>query len=259
MSELLVLPDIHGRVFWKRPCEDIDRFKRVVFLGDYADPYIFEEITPADALDNLKEIIELKEAYPDKVILLLGNHDMPYFSDDYLGLHWGHSRHSKRFHDAFHELFNQYKSLFQLAYVEDDVLFTHAGVDSRWLETVVGCQSDDIHQICDALNHILDKEGGMKDLFKVSWERGGWDEAASCIWADVSDIMKDVESAKAPDAVVKPIHRIKQVFGHTLQAYEDRNGDVHMKDAVEFDNCKMLDNAQPYILNTDDFTIRICE
>ena len=47
MSELLVLPDIHGRVFWKHPCEDVNRFQRVIFLGDYTDPYSFEEITPA--------------------------------------------------------------------------------------------------------------------------------------------------------------------------------------------------------------------
>jgi lipoate-protein ligase A len=63
MSELLVLPDIHGRVFWKRPCEDIDSFKRVVFLGDYTDPYSFEEITPADAERIRQDYVTARRAW----------------------------------------------------------------------------------------------------------------------------------------------------------------------------------------------------
>ena len=39
-KKILVVPDVHGRTFWKEPVgrllESVDR---VVFLGDYLDPY----------------------------------------------------------------------------------------------------------------------------------------------------------------------------------------------------------------------------
>ena len=40
--KILVLPDIHGRHFWKEPCNNIETYDKVVFLGDYLDPYDFE-------------------------------------------------------------------------------------------------------------------------------------------------------------------------------------------------------------------------
>ena len=45
MNKVLILPDIHGRQFWKKPCENIDNYDKVVFLGDYLDPYNFEFIS----------------------------------------------------------------------------------------------------------------------------------------------------------------------------------------------------------------------
>ena len=74
MNKVLILPDIHGRKFWKKPCENIDNYDKVVFLGDYLDPYNFEFISVEEAIKNFKEIIELKRNNMDKVVLLLGNH-----------------------------------------------------------------------------------------------------------------------------------------------------------------------------------------
>lgn len=71
---ILVCGDIHGRKFWKKPCENIDNYDKVVFLGDYLDPYNFEFISVEEAIENFKEIIELKRNNMDKVVLLLGNH-----------------------------------------------------------------------------------------------------------------------------------------------------------------------------------------
>ena len=85
MSKVLVLPDVHGREFWKKPCENIDDFDKVVFLGDYLDPYDFDGITVKMAIENFKQIIDFAKKNTDKVVLLLGNHDMPYFSDTYYG------------------------------------------------------------------------------------------------------------------------------------------------------------------------------
>ena len=72
--KILVLPDIHGRPFWRKPCEDIGVYDEVVFLGDYLDPYDFEHISTEQCITGLLDIVALKKQQPDKVHLLLGNH-----------------------------------------------------------------------------------------------------------------------------------------------------------------------------------------
>ena len=56
--------------------EMIDEVDQVVFLGDYLDPYSREGITFEDALIEFEEILDFKKAYPDKVVLLVGNHEI---------------------------------------------------------------------------------------------------------------------------------------------------------------------------------------
>ena len=255
MSKVLVLGDIHGRKFWKNPCKTIDSYDKVVFLGDYLDPYQFEDINVKDAIENFAEIIDLKKNNPEKVVLLIGNHDLPYFSDDYYALSNYHCRHSDTYHDTIHKMFNDNLGLFQIAHVVDDALFTHAGVDSGWLEQTVGCTSDDIHVICDDLNKITNDPSGWRKLYCVSYRRGGDDEFASCVWADINDINSDWLSAKNVLRPSKAIHTIKQVFGHTLQAYYGDDDRIMYGEPLEFGNHKMLDVARPFLLDTKSFTL----
>lgn len=251
--KVLILPDIHGRKFWVKPCENIDKYDKVVFLGDYFDPYDFENIDFNDCIDNFKEIIKLKEKYPNKVVLLLGNHDMPYSSNHYYHFSMWHCRHSSTFHDKIAKLFDDNKSYFEIAHVEKDVLFTHAGVESGWLEKVVKCQETDINKICDILNELPKTVDGLEKLYSITRERGGRDKYGSCIWADVHDLLWDVDSINEER---KPIHNIKQIFGHTLQAFYNMDRKIEFGDAIEFENLKMIDTAKPYELDTDTFKIK---
>ena len=61
MSKVIILPDIHGRTFWKYALEHIDEFDKVIFLGDYLDPYPHEGITFDESVENFKEILEFKK------------------------------------------------------------------------------------------------------------------------------------------------------------------------------------------------------
>ena len=270
MNKLLVLPDIHGRKFWKKPCENIEPYDKVIFLGDYLDPYDFEHISVPEAIDNFKEIIDFKKENMDKVILLIGNHDLPYYSNTYLAFSMWHCRHSAIHHNKIHKLFNENIDLFQIAYVHNeqtlslkkeynDILFTHAGVESGWLEKVVKCNESDINKIADTLNELTKSKDGLEKLYCITSERGGRDRFGSCVWADVHDIMWDVESVTNPDTMVKPIHKFKQIFGHTIQAFYDLNRNIVFGDAIEFDNCKMIDTARAYVLDTDKFEIKVFE
>ena len=257
-NTILVCGDIHGRKFWKKPCENVNEFDRVIFLGDYLDPYDFENISVEEAIENFKEIIELKRNNMDKVVLLLGNHDLPYFSDDYYRFSTWHCRHSSKFHDEISKLFADNKELFKIAHVEDNILFTHAGVESQWLDKIVKCTSTDINEICEALNNLICDAKGLIKLYSITTERGGRDRYGSCIWVGIDDMRWDTNSIINGDVYVYPIQKMKQVFGHTLQAFYDENRKIVYGDAIETGNIKMIDNANSYVLNTEDFTIEKC-
>ncbi len=250
----LIIPDIHGRKFWIEPCKNIDKYEKIIFLGDYLDPYDFEKISVEDSIDNFKEIINFKKKNKDKVTLLLGNHDCPYAFPKYYEFSDWHCRHSSAYHDEISGMFMKNVNLFQISFVYEDILFTHAGVESRWLEEAVGCRDTDISKISDALNRLVLYREGLIKLYCIASSRGGMDRYGSCIWSDVEDIENDIET-KYTTLRIKPIHRIKQVFGHTLQAHYDKDWNVVYGRAVIFENCKMLDTTHAYELNTSAFEI----
>ena len=261
--KILVLPDIHGRQFWRKPCENISDFDKVVFLGDYLDPYDFEEITVDDAIDVFKDILLFAKDNP-KVVMLLGNHDIPYFSQTYYKMDSYHCRHSRNNHNAISEIFKAHEDLFKIAHSEDDILFTHAGCLSSWLSYAFNEKYDnelDLNELCSDLNSLLKSKDGLLSLFMVdSSTRGGYDPFGSCIWADMSEMYYDTANVLGEESRQYPIYKVKQVFGHTIRAYMDSDGTYKFGKPVEFRNCKMLDNASAYELDTESFTIKeLCE
>jgi predicted phosphodiesterase len=84
---VMIIPDLHGRKFWRKAIADnIGNVDKVVFLGDYLDPYGDEIEENPDSMDcisfydapglleTLNDIIRLKKNEPNKYILLTGNH-----------------------------------------------------------------------------------------------------------------------------------------------------------------------------------------
>lgn len=202
---LLIIPDIHGRTFWKRAVEEnIDKVNKIIFLGDYLDPYPWENITRKDAIRNFQEIIDFKLEHKDKVVLLTGNHDCSYVDKVNFTTR---SRYDSS--NAYHieEMFRSHKSLFQLAY-EDTIngkqyLFTHAGLIPQWYER----HKNTIGELTvDSLNHLLTMPIGMQILCEASAIRGGWDQFGSIVWSDVRDMYEDANNDLPWDF---------QVFGHT--------------------------------------------
>ena len=258
--KILVIPDVHGRTFWRQPCSELEKYDKVVFLGDYLDPYDFEGISFEKCIDVLQEIIGLKKFNYDKVVLLLGNHDLPYFSDEYYRLRrfgkYFH-RHSSKYHDEVHKIFSENSDLFTLSTVIGDVLFTHAGVVSYWLTNEFDGKYDDeinLSSLSADINLLLDK--GIDKLSVCSYYRGGEDLYSSCVWADVDEVLEDSLNARNEDMRFHPIYRIKQIFGHTIQAFYANDRHIVFGKPREFGNCKMLDNAKAYELDIESFTIK---
>ena len=187
--KILINPDIHGRVFWKYSIEHKDEFDKIIFLGDYLDAYSPDLLV--NEKDNFKEIIQFKKDNLDKVILLLGNHDCHYINSKIL--------HSSRYNpfkaSIYHKLFNDNLDLFQLVYIYNKYLFSHAGVYEEWLKM---CDLN----LDNLINYDLDKLASHLNV--LDYYRGGYGNVGSCIWADI----RDSETEK----LLKGYYHI---FGHT--------------------------------------------
>ena len=78
----LLIPDVHqdygflSRILEKEPVKD---FERVILLGDYFDSRDPDFRGPAAARKTARLIRRLKIDLRDRLILLWGNHDVPYY------------------------------------------------------------------------------------------------------------------------------------------------------------------------------------
>jgi predicted MPP superfamily phosphohydrolase len=191
----IIIPDIHGRNFWKRVNK---RASKIIFLADYVDSF---SISAKDQYKNLLEIIAFKKQYPDKVVLLWGNHDVQYLYLD--RMEYRCSGYQDKSSTAFSVVFNDNKSLFQNLYFdsEQQILYSHAGLQNSLyneLESKYGPFTD-MQDFVDFVNQYSPKE-----IFNISKLNGGFDEYAGIFWTRPVELQRNG-------------YPIKQVVGHTYQ------------------------------------------
>lgn len=123
----LVFGDIHGRLIWEDIIKKEKDIDKIIFLGDYVTTH--ESISDEQQLFNFENILTYKEDNPEKVILLRGNHDLWKFS-------WGDcSPHpSSWLKKKLLFKFDQFSRLSQWVYIQDNIIFSHAGVSQVWLD-----------------------------------------------------------------------------------------------------------------------------
>lgn len=190
-----IISDVHGRNSWKTAINDFDpNIDEVIFLGDYLDPYPGES-SRKDAIDNFKDIINFKKEYQDKVILLLGNHDLPYYSNEYKGYMEYKCRYDYENYKEIEKLFRKvnFKFIHKVTCREKTILFSHAGITHNWL---------DVHELTLKELETFDD---IRSLAEVSSYRGGYDSWGSFVWADVTEHIY-------PSSEITDIY---QIFGHT--------------------------------------------
>lgn len=216
MSKVLIIPDIHGRTFWK---EAVNKFRgRIIFLGDYLDPYTYYENIDSDiAIENFKDILDFAESNPQKVTLLLGNHDCGYIFDNFLSCRQDYQRY-----DEIRELYKKHWNLFKLGYKQNKCLFTHAGVTKDWWKLHFGKKQFNILLLNDLLKE------NEEWLNEVSEYRGGLDLYGSVVWAHIYE-HKELT-----------FEGIYQIFGHTM----------YYKPIIR-EHYAMLDCKQAFIVDTE--------
>lgn len=197
MNKIIIVPDVHGRSFWKKIKHVKDT--PIIFLGDYLDPYGHEGISNEKAIENFKEIIEFAKENPN-VVLLYGNHCV-YSYNNVLDYMYYSSRYD---HDHAAEAFRLYdenRELFKYAHQIDNILFTHAGVTNKWIHAM------ELEGIVNEENiaHYLNTYGDESKMFLPGMYRGGWGYG-SPLWADLQEMY--YWSAFADTDLI-------QIIGHT--------------------------------------------
>jgi hypothetical protein len=213
MKSTIIIGDIHGSTFWKTAVTE-NPGCRYVFLGDYLDP--FEEMDNHLLLDNLKEIIKLKADNPEKVVLLLGNHDMHYITSDMEPC----LRFDLEIYERANELFINNFHLFQYAYQEENRIFTHAGISNQWF--IKDFQGDSSCNIAEQLNNPTDQQ--VQALCRISELFGGREGTIGGIFfAHIEEL-------------IEPLHGFTQIVGHTrmeeISEYQCEHGNVIFCDAL---------------------------
>ena len=195
--------DIHGKSTWKNIINP-NEYEKIIFIGDYVDSY---DIPTQKILENLADIIAFKRAYKDKVVLLLGNHDLQYFYNTNMDYRCSGFKFEMQF--LYNDLFKQNESFFQVAYQYKNYLWTHAGVSKKWLyKYQADLKSsfdlkDDLSNLAYVLN-IVNKSSWQPILHEVGRLRGG--SPGNCggiTWADRNETLEGLPAG------------LHQVVGHT--------------------------------------------
>lgn len=249
-KKILVIPDVHGETFWQEPVQKyIDQVDRIIFLGDYLDPYPEEdkEHSPQEIFDNLMDIIDLKRSHMDKVVLLKGNHDQHYASEMFRYLACG-SRCDTTNWSLYNAVFVRNKDLFKIIQLEEikgiPYLFSHAGLTINWINKV----NSDIWKLADNKITVfdsdiverinaLDDEGEGQEMLAIigRYRNLLGPKSGSVLWADI-------EEHSIPDAPkAYGLNKVFQVIGHS------RLNDEY--DKVEFENLVLIDSRQCFMID----------
>lgn len=195
--KIIAIGDIHGRHSWAKIVakEELSTDK-IIFVGDYFDT--FAKISPATQIENFEMILEYKRQFPDKVVMLLGNHDFHYIVDG--------EKYSGYQDEAAEAIGAVVKAAIDtgdlvVAHQEGAFLFTHAGVSQTW---AMNCGID-MNNPVEEINLLLEHS---KDSFRFSRaDSSGYGESIwqSPIWIRPDSLIKDMPPGYT------------QVVGHSTQ------------------------------------------
>ncbi len=224
--KIITIPDLHGKSLWKKL--EVSAYDKIIFLGDYVDSK--GEVPDEAEVENLDQIIALKKQFPQKVVLLIGNHDLHY-------LHYPAFRASAfnvKIQPQLTTLFQDNKAYFQNAFQLGNHLWTHAGVSQSWYNQ----HSTLFQEMGDSLNleQKLHKMGEthLRELAEASPLRGGMSPYGGIFWADQAETRHDY------------LPLFHQYVGHTkvrdIMVYGDETSSIHYLDC--------LNSKEDYLVKT---------
>lgn len=208
---MIIISDIHGRTFWNNSLSEKGILQGdsltddVIFMGDYLDHYNGEPdpnqgntyITDDSEFKNFKEILKFKKTFPDKVVLLLGNHDMEYITTKCVPCRMNYF-HSKEISELFKENIKLFKFGTYTTLGDRLITFSHANICPDWIESIYPIEVNKTNGISscklaiNTLNDMLLEDNpsfdAIGDMVKhVGYGRGGDYPVGSIVWSDLRD------------------------------------------------------------------------
>lgn len=225
----IILGDTHGRTIWKDILNTEGEVDRVIFIGDYFDTH--ENTTGEQQLANFLDICQYKKNNPNKVILLIGNHDFHYWP----GIEEDYSGYQPHMRASFEYALSENKNLLQMCFVDEwNTVYSHAGFTETFVEQRIGTFS------MDQVNDVWKYKPLSFAFYPMDRSHCGDDIHQSCIWVRPQSLYRDSISNL-------------QVVGHTTinqinhPAKSERRG-FYMIDCIQ--------NRQYLIRNDDKFEIK---
>jgi 3',5'-cyclic AMP phosphodiesterase CpdA len=194
----IIIGDLHGKDCWRDI--QIERYDKVIFLGDYVDHWTLPDRV---IYQNLQNIIDLKKRHHQKIELMLGNHDVQY-------LHFPHylcSGFRPGMQRSLTLLFNEHRGLFKVAYQRENYIISHAGITNRWYRDFLAIAlvqkiRDEKDTVADLLNKT-EQTAQRWILHQAGSSRGG-DGPGGITWADRKELIADM------------LDGYHQIVGHTV-------------------------------------------
>lgn len=208
MIIMIIIPDIHGRHFWKDAVAKRKDGEMVVFLGDYLDPHEkpINRESFRKSFENLQDIVDFKKANEDTCILLFGNHELSYLFG-----WWLTYPHNLRRHFQYKRFLKENISNFKLIHAttigNSRLLFSHAGIHLKWLERILK-KNDSIEKKISYLQDVSVLKI-KRALHTTTTESEFFKKWGSCVWLYVDDWWPNYKSLF--------FDNYYQVFGHTFR------------------------------------------
>lgn len=228
----LVLGDIHGRDCWE-DIIDKENPDKVIFLGDYVSTH--EDIDSSTQLENLHEILRTKNEWRDDMILLRGNHDMQH-----LGYPWAEcSGYDKYVGIEMAKIKEEFLKSTQWVYMDDNIVFSHAGVSAVWMKNV---GLDDINKI----NELEPSEFfgfwpcKMSDFYGIS-------PTQPCTWIRPQTLVEYMPEGIIQVVGHSPVKKICNVSIEVREKYNIKCPDLWCCDALP---------EQYLIIENDEFIVK---
>lgn len=230
----ILIGDIHGRSIWKSIVET-EKPDRVVFIGDYFDSF---NISGLQQLRNFEDIVEYQKTADIEVVMLIGNHDYHYLqsAEHYSG-------YQPAMHHQFNEALKKNADNMQIAYQFDDVVCSHAGLSSLWLDNRFGEGQWSVDTMVEQVNELFKYKPLM--FFFDGFDAYGNSKTQGPLWIRPAALM-----AVNKDTLRK---KIIQVVGHTqvkgiLDSYvasqKSMGGRYYLIDALDDEGYMSYENGE---------------
>jgi hypothetical protein len=219
--KIVALGDTHGRDIWKKIVKVEEDFDKFIFIGDYFDAR--EDIDASKQIENFKEILEFKKENPDKVILIIGNHDFHYLK----GCGETYSGYQQYAAMDINEVLQPALTSghLQICHVFDEYIFSHAGLTQTWCEN----NDIDLFNIEESVNvKFMKSMESFKFEYGENLDRSGDDVTQSPIWVRIPSLLKDM------------VKGFTYVIGHTTIR------EMHMANSVIAIDC--LGTSKEYLV-----------